>query len=151
VRHWQNLKPRTVLGIAHWVNEFQRANISGEDDNADARGYTRKRRGHDHDQWNKDSFGWLEYGGIIERTGEMGFDEHSREWQPVYTFTELGRALSGAGIGFDEYQNSQIKGQTGVTIGQSLNFASRFMILTADDRRDMSYPHCGLQIRQRAA
>jgi hypothetical protein len=49
----------------------------------------------------------LEYAGIIEPTGEMRWGERSREWQPVYALTELGRALSAAGIGFDEYQNSQ--------------------------------------------
>jgi hypothetical protein len=43
--------------------------------------------------------------GIIERTGEMRWDERSREWQPVYALSELGRVLSAAGISFDEYRN----------------------------------------------
>ena len=46
----------------------------------------------------------LEYAGIIERTGEMEWDEHCHEWQPVYARSELGRALSAAGIRIDEYQ-----------------------------------------------
>ena len=46
----------------------------------------------------------LEYAGIIERTGEMEWDEHCHEWQPVYALSELGRALSAAGISIDEYQ-----------------------------------------------
>ena len=49
----------------------------------------------------------LEYAGIIEPTGEMRWGERSREWRPVYALTELGRALSDAGIGFDQYQSSQ--------------------------------------------
>jgi hypothetical protein len=49
----------------------------------------------------------LEYAGFIEPSGEMRWGERSREWQPVYALTELGRALSAAGIGFDEYRNSQ--------------------------------------------
>jgi hypothetical protein len=49
----------------------------------------------------------LEYAGLIEPTGEMRWGERSGEWRPVYALTELGRALSAAGIGFDEYQNSQ--------------------------------------------
>ena len=36
----------------------------------------------------------LEYAEIIEPTGEMRWGKRSREWQPVYTVTELGRALS---------------------------------------------------------
>jgi hypothetical protein len=47
----------------------------------------------------------LEYAGIIERTGEMQWDEHHHEWQPVYAHTELRRALSAAGISVEEYQN----------------------------------------------
>ena len=47
----------------------------------------------------------LEYSGIIERTGEMRWAERSREWQPVYALTELGRALSAAGISLDDYQD----------------------------------------------
>jgi hypothetical protein len=47
----------------------------------------------------------VERSGIIERTGEMRWAERSREWQPVYAFTDLGRALSDAGIGLDEYQD----------------------------------------------
>ena len=45
----------------------------------------------------------LEYAGIIERTGEMRWDEHHHEWQPVYAHTDLRRALSAAGISIDEY------------------------------------------------
>jgi hypothetical protein len=45
----------------------------------------------------------LEYAGIIERTGEMQWDEHHHEWQPVYAHTELRRALSAAGISVEEY------------------------------------------------
>ena len=47
----------------------------------------------------------LEYAGIIERTGEMQWAEHYHEWQPVCALSELGRALSAAGISIDEYQN----------------------------------------------
>ena len=47
----------------------------------------------------------LEYEGIIERTGEMRWDEHHHEWQPVYAHTEFGRALSAAGISVNEYKN----------------------------------------------
>jgi hypothetical protein len=39
------------------------------------------------------------------RKSEMRWSERSHEWQPVYVLTELGRALSAAGIGLDEYQN----------------------------------------------
>ena len=46
----------------------------------------------------------LEYAGIIERTGEMRWSERHHEWQPVYTNSELGRALRVAGIRIDEYQ-----------------------------------------------
>ena len=45
----------------------------------------------------------LEYAGLIERTGEMRWSEHDHEWQPVYVASELGRALSAAGISIDEY------------------------------------------------
>ena len=45
------------------------------------------------------------HAGIIERTGEMRWAERSREWQPVYALTELGRALSDAGISLDDYQD----------------------------------------------
>jgi hypothetical protein len=45
----------------------------------------------------------LESAGIIERTGEMQWDEHHHEWQPVYAHTELRRALSAAGISVEEY------------------------------------------------
>jgi hypothetical protein len=47
----------------------------------------------------------LEFSGIIERTGEMRWAERSREWQPVYDLTELGHALSAAGISLDDYQD----------------------------------------------
>jgi hypothetical protein len=47
----------------------------------------------------------LENQGIIERTGEMRWAERSREWQPVYDLSELGRALSSAGISLSEYQS----------------------------------------------
>ena len=47
----------------------------------------------------------LEFSGIIERTGEMRWAERSREWQPVYALTELGLALSAAGISLDDYQD----------------------------------------------
>ena len=50
----------------------------------------------------------LEYAGIIERTGETRWDEHRHEWQPVYALSELGRALSAAGISIDEYQNREV-------------------------------------------
>jgi hypothetical protein len=30
---------------------------------------------------------------------------HSREWEPVYAFTELGHALSAAWISLDDYQD----------------------------------------------
>ena len=50
----------------------------------------------------------LEHAGIIERTGEMRWDEHRQEWQPVYDLSELARALSAAGISIDEYQNRQV-------------------------------------------
>jgi hypothetical protein len=41
-----DLKPRMVLGYCSlMMNKFQRANIRGEDNNADARGYTQKERG----------------------------------------------------------------------------------------------------------
>jgi hypothetical protein len=46
----------------------------------------------------------LENAGIVERTGEMRWAEHYHEWQPVYALSELGRALSAAGISIDEYQ-----------------------------------------------
>jgi hypothetical protein len=40
------LKPRMVFGYCSLkINEFQRANITGEDDNADARGYTHRAEG----------------------------------------------------------------------------------------------------------
>jgi hypothetical protein len=45
------------------------------------------------------------HAGIIERTGEMRWAERSREWQPAYALTELGRALSDAGISRDDYQD----------------------------------------------
>jgi hypothetical protein len=47
----------------------------------------------------------LEHAGFIERTGEMRWAERSREWQPVYAPSELGRALSDAGISLDDYQD----------------------------------------------
>ena len=47
----------------------------------------------------------LENEGIIERNGEMRWAERSREWQQVYALTELGRALSDAGISRDDYQD----------------------------------------------
>ena len=46
----------------------------------------------------------LEYAGIIERTGEMRWSERCHEWQSVYALSELGRALSTAGISIGEYQ-----------------------------------------------
>jgi hypothetical protein len=46
----------------------------------------------------------LENEGIIERTGEMRWAERSREWQPVYDLSELGRALSKAGISPSDYR-----------------------------------------------
>ena len=52
----------------------------------------------------KAAFAELEHAGLIERTGEMRWDEHRYEWQPVYAHSELGRALSAAGIRIDEYQ-----------------------------------------------
>lgn len=45
----------------------------------------------------------LEYAGLIERTGEMRWSDRCYEFQPVYTLTELGRALGAAGVGFAEY------------------------------------------------
>jgi hypothetical protein len=48
----------------------------------------------------------LEFSGIVERTGEMRWAERGREWQPVYALTELGHALSDAGISLDDYQDS---------------------------------------------
>jgi hypothetical protein len=45
----------------------------------------------------------LEHAGLIERTGEMRWGEHHHEWQPVYAVSELGRALSAAGISIREY------------------------------------------------
>jgi hypothetical protein len=47
----------------------------------------------------------VERSGIIERNGEMRWAERSREWQPVYALTELGRALSAADISLDDYQD----------------------------------------------
>jgi DNA-binding HxlR family transcriptional regulator len=47
----------------------------------------------------------LEIAGLVERTGEMQWGELSCEWQPVYKLTELGRALSKAGISPDDYLN----------------------------------------------
>ena len=47
----------------------------------------------------------FENAGIIVRTGEMRWAELSCEWQPVYVLTELGRALSKAGIDPDDYLN----------------------------------------------
>ncbi len=47
----------------------------------------------------------LENAGLLERTGEMRWGELSCEWQPVYVLTELGRALSKAGISPDDYLN----------------------------------------------
>ncbi len=47
----------------------------------------------------------LENEGMIERTGEMQWDERCREWHPVYAATELRRALSAAGISLDDYQD----------------------------------------------
>ena len=51
----------------------------------------------------KAAFAELEHAGLIERTGEMRWDEHHHEWQPVYGHTDLRRALSAAGISIDEY------------------------------------------------
>jgi hypothetical protein len=50
------------------------------------------------------AFTELENEGIIERTGEMRWAERCREWQPVYDLSELGRALSAAGIDPSEYK-----------------------------------------------
>jgi DNA-binding HxlR family transcriptional regulator len=47
----------------------------------------------------------LENKGIVERTGEMRWAERSREWRPVYALSELGRALSAAGVSLDDYQD----------------------------------------------
>jgi hypothetical protein len=47
----------------------------------------------------------LEKAGLIERTGEMRWGELSCEWLPVYVATELGRALSQAGIAPHDYLN----------------------------------------------
>ena len=47
----------------------------------------------------------LENAGLVERTGEMRWGELSCEWQPAYKLTELGRALSQAGIAPDDYLN----------------------------------------------
>ncbi len=47
----------------------------------------------------------LENAGLLERTGEMRWGKQSCEWQPVYVLTELGRALSKAGISPDDYLN----------------------------------------------
>ncbi len=47
----------------------------------------------------------LENAGLFERTGEMRWGERSCESQPVYVLTELGRALSKAGISPDDYLN----------------------------------------------
>ena len=47
----------------------------------------------------------FENAGIVERTGEMRWGERSGEWQPVYVLTELGRALSKAGIDPNDYLN----------------------------------------------
>ena len=47
----------------------------------------------------------FENAGIVERTGEMRWGELTREWQPVYVLTELGRALSKAGIDPEHYLN----------------------------------------------
>ena len=52
----------------------------------------------------KAAFAELEHAGLIERTVEMRWAEPCREWQPVYALSELGRALSAAGISIDEYQ-----------------------------------------------
>jgi DNA-binding PadR family transcriptional regulator len=48
----------------------------------------------------------LENEGIIERTGEMRWGECSGEWQSVYALSELGRALSNAGISLSAYQST---------------------------------------------
>jgi DNA-binding HxlR family transcriptional regulator len=47
----------------------------------------------------------LENAGLVERTGEIRWGERSGEWQPVYTLTELGRALSQTGIAPHDYLN----------------------------------------------
>ena len=51
----------------------------------------------------------LENAGLIERTGETRWGERSCEWQPVYVVSELGRALSNAGIAPDDYLNGGYK------------------------------------------
>jgi hypothetical protein len=51
----------------------------------------------------------LENAGLIERTGEMRWGERSCEWQPVYVASELGRALSKAGIAPADYLNGGYK------------------------------------------
>ena len=51
----------------------------------------------------------FENAGLIERTGEMRWGERSCEWQPVYVLTELGRALSKAGVAPDDYLNGGYK------------------------------------------
>jgi hypothetical protein len=40
----------------------------------------------------------LESAGIIRRTGETRWSERSNEWQPVYTITELGKAVGAADL-----------------------------------------------------
>jgi hypothetical protein len=47
----------------------------------------------------------LEHKGIIER--EMRWDDDHHEWQRFYRLSELGRALSAAGISIEEYQTRQ--------------------------------------------
>jgi len=45
----------------------------------------------------------LAYAGIIERTGEIQWSEYSRQWEPLYAPTGLGRALFAAGISPHQY------------------------------------------------
>lgn len=44
-----------------------------------------------------------ERAGLIERNGEMRWFDLCREWQPVYTITELGRAVTQAGMSLRDY------------------------------------------------
>jgi hypothetical protein len=43
----------------------------------------------------------LVYAGLVEC--EMRWDERSRQWEPMYSITELGRAVSVGGLNLEEY------------------------------------------------
>jgi hypothetical protein len=47
----------------------------------------------------------LEYAGLVKC--ETRWSERNRQWEPMYALTELGRALSAAGISLDEYLSAQ--------------------------------------------